>query len=124
MAPPIPASTKTSLQQRLTARARQRWPQLTRIQVRFRGGFAYIDALTAEHDQPLRLCRLRYAGYANRRGFAIYRASHDDYQDATLPNGLGGAAEEALDTACGLYLNDPTAWTDPDELTEMPTSVL
>jgi hypothetical protein len=23
---------------------------------------------------------------------------------------------------CGRYLADPTAWTSPDELTEMPTS--
>ena len=45
-------------------------------------------------------------------GFAIYRASHEDYQDSMLPNGHGGGtAEEALDTACGLYLGDPTAWS-------------
>lgn len=106
----IPASTKTSLQQRLTARARQRWPQLSQVQARFRGGFSYIDAVTSE-GEVIRLCRLRYAGYANMWGFAIYRASHNDYQDSTLPSGLaGGTAEEALDTACGLYLGDPTAW--------------
>ncbi|MET3923037.1 hypothetical protein ABIB26_003998 [Arthrobacter sp. UYEF20] len=36
----------------------------------------------------------------------------DDYQDNYLPIGLaGGTAEEALDTACGLYPNDPAAWT-------------
>lgn len=111
MAPTIPASTKTSLQQRLTARARQRWPQLNQVQLRFRGGFAYIDAVTSD-SEVIRLCRLRYAGYANMWGFAIYRASHNDYQDSALPSGLGGGtAEEALDTACGLYLGDPTAWT-------------
>ncbi len=59
-------------------------------------------------------CRLRYAGYAgyaNQWGFAIYRASHDDYQDSWLTTGSpAGTAEDALDTACGLYLNDPTAW--------------
>ena len=44
-------------------------------------------------------------------GFALYRASHDDYQDNFLPSGSPtGTAEEALDCACGLYLNDPTAW--------------
>lgn len=111
MAPTIPASTKTSLQQRLTARARERWPELGQVQVRFRGSFAYIDAVDAD-GEVLRLCRLRYAGYANRWGFAIYRASHDDYQDSLLPSGLGGgSSEEALDTACGLYLSEPTAWT-------------
>ena len=45
-------------------------------------------------------------------GFAMYRASHDEYEDAFLPTGsMGGPAEDALDTACGLYLADPTAWT-------------
>lgn len=110
MTPQIPASTKTSLQQRLTARARQRWPQLSEVRTRFRGGYAYIEATTADHE-ILKLCRLRYAGYANQWGFAIYRASHDDYRDALLPNGHGGgSAEDVLDTACGLYLADPTAW--------------
>ena len=56
--------------------------------------------------------RLRYAGSASTWGFAIYRASHDDYEDSYLPNGMhAGSPEEALDCACGLYLNDPTAWT-------------
>ena len=54
------------------------------------------------------------AGYANQWGFAIYRASHDDYEDSYLPTGYsGGTAEDALDTACGLYLNDPTGWLTP-----------
>ncbi len=107
----IPESTKTSLHQRLAARARERWPRIERINLRFRAGFAYVDAVVAE-GETLRLCRLRYAGYANQWGFAIYRASHDDYEDNYLPTGLaGGTAEDALDTACGLYLNDPTAWT-------------
>ena len=47
-------------------------------------------------------------------GFAIYRASHDDYQDSCLPtDATGGTAEDALDTACGLYLNDPAPGPDP-----------
>jgi len=62
----------------------------------------------------IRLCRLRYGGSAHQWGFAIYRASHDDYEDSYLPTGYPvGTCEEALDTACGLYLNDPTAWTSP-----------
>ena len=40
------------------------------------------------------------------RGFAIYRAGHDDYEDSFLPTGTPvGTAEEALDCACGLYLD-------------------
>ena len=105
-----PASTKTSLQQRLSQRARERWPALASVDVRFRGQFAYVAGhLPSGQTQPL--CRLRYGGYASSWGFAIYRASHDDYQDSILPSGqFAGPPEEALDCACGLYLNDPSAW--------------
>jgi len=109
--PKIPESTKDSLQYRLAARARERWPAIARINTRFRAGFAYVDAVLTDGD-VLPLCRLRYASYANMWGFAIYRASHDDYQDSYLPTGQSaGTADDALDTACGLYFADPTAWT-------------
>ena len=78
-----PASTKSSLQQRLSRHARDRWPALTRVAVRFHGQFAYIDGHLPD-GQILPLCRLRYGGTASHWGFAI--------------------------CACGLYLNDPTAW--------------
>jgi hypothetical protein len=112
--PKIPPSTQTSLWQRLTSHARQRWPQISQVRTRYRAGFAYVDAVLADGDE-LRLCRLRYGGSAHQWGFAIYRASHDDYEDSYLPSGYPvGTCEEALDTACGLYLNDPTAWdTNP-----------
>ncbi len=107
----IPDSTKTSLRQRLDARARERWPALSEVHLRHRAGFAYVDGLLPD-GEVLRLCRLRYAGSAQDWGFAIYRASHDDYEDSYLPTGSpAGTPEDALDTACGLYLNDPTAWT-------------
>lgn len=106
-----PASTKTSLGQKLRERARQRWPQLTSVGIRFHGQFAYITGQLAD-GQELPLCRLRYTGYASTWGFAIYRASHDDYDESVFPTGLPiGTCQQALDTACGLYLNDPTAWT-------------
>ena len=117
-----PASTKASLGQRLRERARQRWPQLAGIGVRFRGQFAYVTGqLPDGSEQPL--CRLRYVGYASTWGFAIYRASHDDYQDSFLPSGQpAGTPEEALDCACGLYLGDPTAWLTPPG-TDTPTDL-
>jgi hypothetical protein len=105
-----PESTKISLEQRLRQRVRDRWPTLTAVTVRHRGPFAYITGELPD-GTSLPLCRLRYSGYANRWGFAIYLASTDRYQDSALPTGLPiGTAEEALDCACGLYLNDPTAW--------------
>ena len=56
--------------------------------------------------------------------FAIYRASHDDYQNSYLPTGYSaGTAEDAPDTACGLYLADPhRVDLNPDELTPTTTS--
>jgi hypothetical protein len=105
-----PESTKTSLEQRLTQRARSRWPALSRVEVRFRGQFAYISGHLAD-GEVLPLCRLRYGGSASRWGFAIYLASKNGYQDSILPNGqFAGPPEDALDCACGLYLNEPTAW--------------
>ena len=74
----IPTSTQTSLRQRLTSHAQQRWPQISQIHTRYRANFAYIDAVLADGEE-LKLCRLRYGGSAHQWGFAIYRASHDDY---------------------------------------------
>ena len=106
-----PDSTKTSLQQRLTARARERWPDLASVALRHRGSFSYVDGVLPD-GTTLPLCRLRYVGSAHSWRFAIYRASHDDYDESTFPTGQPiGTCEDALDTACGLYLRDPTAWT-------------
>ena len=108
-----PDSTKTSLEQRLRARARDRWPQIASLQIRHRGVFSYVDA-TLTDATTLKLCRLRYVGSASQWQFAIYRASHDDYDESVFFTGLPvGTCQDALDTACGLYLNDPTAWTRP-----------
>ncbi len=108
-----PESTKTSLRQRLNAHARERWPQLAGVLVRYHGAFAYVDG-QLPGGITLRLCRLRYSGSAHTWGFAIYRASHDDYEPSILPSGYpAGSPPEALDCACGLYLADPTAWLSP-----------
>jgi hypothetical protein len=60
----------------------------------------------------LRLSRLRYIGSAHDWRFAIYRARHEDSTIPTSPPAYrSGTCEDALDIACGRYLNDPTAWT-------------
>jgi hypothetical protein len=110
---PPPESTKVNLQQRLTRHAEQRWPALTAVHVRYRGLFAYLDGQLPD-GTTMPLCRLRYNGSAHIWSFAIYLASRDGYQDSVLPSGSPtGTAEDALDCACGLYLNDPTAWLQP-----------
>ena len=71
----IPESTRNSITLRLLDHAEAHWPQLTRVQVTYRGGFA------------------------------IYSAAHDRYQDAILITGLPiGTPQEALDTACTIHL--------------------
>lgn len=106
----IPDSTKTSLEQKLRQRQRQRWPQLKEVNVRFRGRFAYIEGVMPDGEiQPL--CRLRYGGSASLWGFAFYTGSGDRYENSVLPSGaFAGSPEEALDCACGAYLGDPSAW--------------
>ena len=111
--PTPPESTKNSLRYRLIMRTRDRWPQLTDLTIRYRGQYAYINGELSD-GTTMPLFRLRYGGSANSWGFAIHLASRNTYQDAILPNGHPvGTPEEALDCACGLYLNNPTAWSKP-----------
>lgn len=51
------------------ARARERWPQLAGITVRYHGEFAYVAGQLPD-GTALPLCRLRYAGSASSRGGA------------------------------------------------------
>jgi hypothetical protein len=94
----VPDSTKTSLQQRLSQRAQERWPALDHVSVRHRAGFAYLTGHLPDGEN-LPLCRLRYGGYANSWGFAIYRARHDDYADSILPSGAFAGTAEKPSTA-------------------------
>jgi hypothetical protein len=61
---------------------------------------------------PLR--RLRSAGSAATRGFALYRAGHDDDEKPVMPTGHPASPpQEAPGCACGLYRGDTTAWLGP-----------
>jgi hypothetical protein len=85
---------------------------LAAVRLRFRSNFAYVDGEITD-GPTIPLCRLRYGGSASVWGFAIYRASHDDYEDSILPSGsFAGSPEEALDCACGLYLQAADLWRD------------
>ena len=102
--PAIPDSTKSSIRLSLLDHAERHWPQLARVDVTYRGAFAYVAGVRPGGDQ-IPLCRLRYGGSAHSFGFAIYSAASDRYQDAVLLTGLPtGSPQEALDTACTVHL--------------------
>ena len=102
--PAIPASTRSSITLRLLAHAEQHWPQLKRVEVTYRGAFAYVTGVLRD-GQQIPLFRLRYGGSAHSLGFAIYSAAHDRYQDTALLTGFRtGTPQDALDTACTVHL--------------------
>jgi hypothetical protein len=102
--PAIPESTKISLAQRLRAHAKQHWPQLAAVHVRYHGRFAYVDGELADGDR-LQLMRLRYGGSAHRWGTAIYVASSDKYEDQIW---LSATTEEVFDLVCDLHVGPLT----------------
>ena len=100
----IPESTRSSVTLRLLDHTERHWPQLTRVQVTYRGAFGYITGVLRD-GQHIPLCRLRYGGSAHSFGFAIYSAATGRYQDTVLRTGLpAGTPQEALDTACTVHL--------------------
>jgi hypothetical protein len=102
--PAIPESTRSSIILRLLDHAENNWPQLKKVQARYRGSFAYITGVLPSGEQ-IPLFRLRYGGSAHSFGFAIYSPARDRYQDAVLLTGLPiGSPQEALDTACTVHL--------------------
>ena len=121
--PAIPESTRRSITLRLLDHAEKHWPQLDKVQVSYRGAFAYVAGVLPGGEQ-IPLCRLRYGGSAHSIGFAIYSAARGGHQDAVLRTGLpAGTPQEALDTACTVHLaglgHDP-APIPPDEFTGSP----
>jgi hypothetical protein len=102
--PAIPESTRSSIILRLLDHAERNWPQLAKVQARYRGSFAYITGVLPGGEQ-IPLFRLRYGGSAHSFGFAIYSPARDRYQDAVLLTGLPiGSPQQALDTACLVHL--------------------
>src|ERR1022692_1521385 len=85
--PAIPASTRSSVTLRLFLHAREHWPQLGKVEVTCRGGFAYITAALPGGEQQQPLFRLRYGGSAHSFGFALYSHASERYEDAVLLTG-------------------------------------
>lgn len=102
--PAIPPSTRSSITLRLLDHTEKHWPQLRKVEVTCRSGFAYITGILPSTD-TIPLFRLRYGGSAHSFGFAIYSAAHERYENTVLLTGQPtGTPQEALDTACTVHL--------------------
>ncbi|HEY7065263.1 MAG TPA: hypothetical protein VII06_27550 [Chloroflexota bacterium] len=124
---PIPDAVKHRVEARIQRYAAEHYAgRYTRIEVRFRGQFCYIDAYTEPdlspgwpppdwpetreeaierlRNTPTHLCRLRYFGDEERWGFAFYTYSNERYELAAFPSGeFLGPPEDAFQ-ASALYL--------------------
>jgi len=110
--PAIPESTRSPIILRLLDHAEHNWPQLAKVQARYRGSFAYMTGVPPGGEQ-IPLFRLRYGGSAHSFGFAIYSPARDSHEDAVLLTGLPiGSLQEALDT-CTVHLAAPGHQPDP-----------
>ena len=124
----IPESIKRNIEKRIEVIAEERFQgKYTRLAIRFRGQFCYIDAFrdpqvpagwppedwpeTREEfierlrNTPTHLCRLRYFG-DDRWGFAFFTYSNEKYELSVFPNGeFFGTPEDAF-LASAVYLQD------------------
>jgi hypothetical protein len=125
----IPEPVKRRTEQRLRRFAEQNYAgRFTRLDIRFRGQFCYVDAYTEpepltdtwpppdwpetreEYQERLRktpthLCRLRFFGDEEGWGFAFYTYSNDRYELSVFPSGdFFGPPEEAF-RASAVYLS-------------------
>lgn len=123
----IPDAVKVQTEQRLREYAATYLAgRFTRLEIRFRGQFCYLDAYTEPavpenwpppdypetreqmierlRNTPTHLCRLRYFGGTDRWGFAFYTYSSEKYELSVFPTGeFLGKPEEAL-AASALFL--------------------
>lgn len=125
----IPETVQRRTEARLRRYAGEHFAgRYTRLEIRFRGQFYYIDAYT-EPDEPdpnwpppdwpetrdgylerlrntpIHLCRLRYFGDDERWGFAFFAYSSEKYEPSFFPSGAPlGPPEDAFDLAANMYL--------------------
>jgi hypothetical protein len=123
----IPELTKARVKQRIEDVAQEHFEgRYTRLDIRFRGQFCYIDVyqepaadpdwppagwpetreeyMERMRNTPTHLCRLRYFG-GDRWGFAFYTYSNDKYELSMFPDGdFFGTPEDAFLVSANMYL--------------------
>lgn len=125
----IPPTVQAAVERDLRAAAEKHFAgRYTRLAIRFRSQFCYIDAYTEPppltpswppanwpetreaymerlRNTPTHLCRLRFFG-PDRWGFAFYTYSHEKYELSMYPTGdFFGTPTEAFLVAANVYLN-------------------
>jgi hypothetical protein len=124
----IPEQVKVDIKRRIEHVAEEQFKgRYTRLNIRFRGQFCYIDAYQEPEDEPnwppegwretreeylerlrntpVHLCRLRYFG-GDRWGFAFYTYSDGKYELAVYPDGdFTGKPEDAFLVSARMYLS-------------------
>ena len=124
----IPNAVKVRTEARIRRCAEEHFAgRYTRLEIRFRGQFCYIDAYTEPvvtpgwppsdwpetqdemierlRNTPTHLCRLRYFGDEERWGFAFFTYSHEKYELSIFPDGdFFGPPEDAFDASAQVYL--------------------
>ena len=113
---------RDALEARLAKHARARWQGRCRaVIVRFRGRFAYVDAIPDERPSQatqirnaggriepslMHLCRLGYLGRLDRWEYAFFKYSDMKYELSVVASGSFVATpEQAFDCSAGVYLH-------------------
>ncbi|MBM3472254.1 MAG: hypothetical protein FJX75_03145 [Armatimonadetes bacterium] len=124
----IPATVQERVRQRVLACAEDKFAgKYSRLDIRFRGAFCYIDAyqepelppgfpwpgctetpdeyLDRMRDTPLHLCRLTYLGSEDTWAVAMYTYSGERYEPCVFYDGsMTGPPEDAFLLIAQLYL--------------------
>jgi hypothetical protein len=126
---PIPEPVRRRTEERVRREAETHFAgRYTRLDIRFRGQFCYVDAYTEPEPlgpnwpppdwpetrdeylerlrtTPTHLCRLRYFGDEEGWGFAFYTYSNERYQLSMFPSGeFFGPPEDAFRVSAEAYL--------------------
>jgi hypothetical protein len=103
---PVPPKVQEETRKRILARADIRqFANLSRLDIRFKGQFCYIDAYEKGSTTPIHLCRLRYFSGHDKWSLAFYTYSHEKYEPCVFHSGEWlGTPEEAFDIG-SVYLS-------------------
>lgn len=96
----IPKQMYGEISGRILKHCKKLYPKnISRLDIRIRGQFCYVDAYEPESKQPTHLCRLRYFSGKSEWSLAFYTYSSDKYEPCFLSSGEWcGSVEEAFET--------------------------